>query len=165
MSREWQPGDVAKSVDHGYIGILVDGCWNTLHDTGQHWHNSEGGWDRADHPRRPLVVIDPEDREQIERLADELHHVRVGHRLGNCYPAEYEHMQAALRNLADPPSPRPDEPLLLGAVIEDEGALWVGLGTDPGGLNWCSAEGHWNYWDEFASPRVLSPGYDPEATT
>lgn len=163
MTREWQPGDVANvsapGLDERRATWATD-CPKENHPAAPHWHiatrNTYLPANTYGLVARPLVVIDPEDREQIERL----YSLYEGAPLG-----AIDSMQAALREYADPPSPRPDEPLLLGAVIEDEGALWVGLGTDPGELNWCSAKGHWNYWDEFASPRVLSPGYDPEATT
>jgi hypothetical protein len=67
---------------------------------------------------RPVVVIDPEDREQVERLCSGLLDI---HWYGNA-----DAMQVALRKFANPTPPKPDEPTGLGAVVEDaDGIRWV----------------------------------------
>lgn len=77
---------------------------------------------------RPLVTIDPEDRQSVERLAFE--YVRTFAK-GEGIAAKTvviaaEQMQAALREFADPTPIKPDEPTGLGAVVEDtEGVRWV----------------------------------------
>jgi hypothetical protein len=52
---------------------------------------------------RPLVVIDPEDREQVERLALLINAQYDNH---GVHPREVARAQAALREFADPKSPR-----------------------------------------------------------
>ncbi|HKY58337.1 MAG TPA: hypothetical protein VJL80_09890 [Aeromicrobium sp.] len=71
---------------------------------------------------RPLLVIDPEDREQAERLTA-AHCAHYDHR-APVRPEEVDAMQAALRSLVAPP--KPPEPTGLGAVVEDaDGDRWV----------------------------------------
>lgn len=72
---------------------------------------------------RLVAVISPEDREQVERLAQ-----AYLDKFGGGHPAEAiaDQMQAALREFANPKPPKPDEPTGLGAVVEDaDGVLWV----------------------------------------
>lgn len=118
VNRNWQPGDVAVA---------------TLHDgtTSRAIRRNDGTWRAADscinnppHNFRPLVVIDPEDREQVERLVTL---VRDQIRFG--VVEEYEdRLQAALRSLITPP--RPEEPTGLGAVVEDvNGRRWIHIDT------------------------------------
>ena len=59
---------------------------------------------------KPVVVIDFNDREQVERLADALIHARQNHPHGNAYPGEVDHMQAALREFANPTPSEPTDP-------------------------------------------------------
>jgi hypothetical protein len=59
----------------------------------------------------PLVVIDPEDREQVDRLVRSYHNQNLF--------SVVDDMQAALREFADPKPPKPAEPTGLGAVVED----------------------------------------------
>ena len=68
---------------------------------------------------RPLVVIDPEDREQVRRLLKLL--------VANKWvPGASHGLRDALREFADPKVPKPDEPLGLGAVVRDrDGDVWV----------------------------------------
>jgi hypothetical protein len=69
---------------------------------------------------RPLVVIDPEDREQVERLTKAL--VEAAYRHSNVVVSDQASTatrQAALREFADPKPPKPAEPTGLGAVVED----------------------------------------------
>jgi hypothetical protein len=103
---------------------------------------------------RPLVVIDPEDREQIERLAEAIDRADYDH--GGKYPDVY---QAALRSLVSPP--RPVEPLGLGAVVEDDISVrWVRVNTATGTAEWRCTEPvpeHRRYAD-IAVVKVLSEG-------
>ena len=156
MTREWKPGDVVTGLLDGIeiVGIVRGG--------GTHMFYADSvTTDQValKHVRclRPLVVIDPEDREQVERLA--LAYVRV-FTLGD--PIEHStvricanQMQQALREFADPKPPKPEEPLGLGAVVETPcGKRYVRQvdgwwrGESHGSLNWAAL-------DVF---RVLSEG-------
>lgn len=128
MSREWEPGDVLLDTDDGMIGLVVDqgfGCRSGPQhdDAGTHVHYEDGDWNasiRSDHRR--LLVIDPEDREQIERLESAMADA-LGWTLLHNGP-RVDGLQAALRSLLAPP--KPDEPTGLGAVVEDTaGERWV----------------------------------------
>jgi len=157
MSREWKPGDVAISKGHViFRAELVTGE--------PRWHDKFGVLGRDDTwpttPQiRPLVVIDPEDREQVERLTHVFYEVRG---LGSpaLAPDRVTNMQAALREFADPKPPKPAEPTGLGAVVEDTGGvLWVRAGksyTDP---NWRVCGGsEWIRYADIPAVRVLSEG-------
>ena len=73
----------------------------------------------------PVVVIDCEDRERVERLL----RAYLGRYDGmESVPTQGEAdcMQAALREFANPTPPKPDEPTGLGAVVEDaDGVRWT----------------------------------------
>jgi len=166
--REWKPGDVAMiRVSAEYrpeIAVRGRGIFDHLWYTGGPRFGSQHGWpDGRVEVIRPLVVIDPEDREQVERLnrAQDDEYARQGIDVDHeCIDVEV--MQAALRSLATPP--KPDEPTGLGAVVEDaEGDRWVRAesGTrfpwsraNPDGAEWC-------VWADIAAVRVLSDGVQP----
>ena len=170
--RQWKPGDVA---------LVEVGCWANPRVAvrtgvpsnmgwaycGEHDGRSTQNWTADSHgtvtPIRPLVVIDPENREQVERLTDALQGVGID-------TTGWDLVRAALREFADPKPPKPEEPTGLGAVVED-----------AAGLRWTRVEAGeaktWNPWfpagdpdmqpDEWAridAVRVLSPGYTPEPT-
>lgn len=119
MSRQWKPGDVATFGNS--VALRTEKGWayrdggvaSTAHDL---------------HRPRPLVVIDPEDREQVERLAKAVHesdHIATWHDLYRETRWQIEDAtQAALRSLTAPE--KPEEPLGLGAVVESaDGGRWV----------------------------------------
>lgn len=114
--REWKPGDVAQweYLSAARVALRVRGCHHD-HTPRDHWHLSNGGWTLGDDETiRPLVVIDPDDRQQVARL-----HEAMGWPHSSDAP-----LRVALRSLLAPP--RPDEPLGLGAVVEDaKGHRWV----------------------------------------
>lgn len=168
--HEWKPGDVAmvtarwiRTDDHSerYAVRRPDGWWSRAGVRVGDWEVSAV---------RPLVVIDPEDREQVERLVGGLMNVNFW----SVIPAEAEgithrtgQMQAALREFADPRPPKLEEPTDLGAVVEDEeGVLWVRAGDSHGGRlsdNWRRVvtqgdDGWWSEWRNIAAVRVLSEG-------
>lgn len=150
-SRDWKPGDVAMVLPRGgdsLVGIKTFDGWHLgpieLAD-----RNVEAAW--------PLVVIDPEDREQVERLVracpDDWCFEQDEATVIDCT----ESMQDALRSLKEPP--KPEEPTGLGAVVED-----------AAGQRWTRVDGYYCHWSdgrEFKSwgnvnaVRVLSEGVQP----
>lgn len=110
---------------------------------------------------RSLVVIDPEDFEQVERLAQARSDAGCAGEAWGLVPGWHddliERMQAALRSLITPP--RPIEPTGLGAVVEDaRGERWV-RGPLHNSWRWLKvdAPGCENY-AEIDVVRVLSEG-------
>lgn len=169
MGREWSPGDVAMVKWGGGTEIAL---------------RAEQGWSFADmhqwlgdanpHDARPLVVIDAEDREQVERLARASHDAI--HKIGDFDSKTdlsrgvlTELMQAALREFADPTPPKPEEPTGLGAVVEDDaGRIYTRYETDAEPQPWWqSAHGPEHdvvrrfSWEDINVVRVLSEGVTP----
>jgi hypothetical protein len=116
-AREWEPGDVAMlrcrdGVER--VAILTDrGELSPL------WIATSVDWGRLsdDVPIRPLAVIDPENREEVERLVSLFDAIAGG---------ALDAMQDALREFADPKPSKPAEPTAIGAVVEDaDGIRWV----------------------------------------
>lgn len=102
----------------------------------------------------PVVVISPEDREQVARLADILHSPS-----GRWLCAGVENIQTALREFANPTPPKPEEPTGLGAVVEaTNGDLWVRV--DAAGVWACASDEEKvaTYWPTIPAMRVLSEG-------
>ena len=108
----------------------------------------------------PVVVIDPEDREQVERLtghlADAMHDWPEPRAMSPGILAD------ALREFADPKPPKPDEPQGLGAVVEDaEGQRWVRATNFTTVRHWRGCDEHWQgrrRWDEITAVKVLNEG-------
>lgn len=162
--REWKPGDVAMALGTTRPFVVVRHRGDP-----DYWSAADGWWPVAVNQvaldYRPLIVIDPEDREQVERL----------HNLWLREPdAGFRCLQAALREYADPKPPKPpkpDEPTGLGAVVEDaEGVLWMRVDPHPGrGFSevaaWRSrvplAVPRENRWSKVDAVRVLSEGVQP----
>lgn len=154
MSAQWKPGDVAMVPGVGPALRSTSGAWLTPRDAGR--------MDTASFNEvRPLVVIDPEDREQVERLCLAAR-VAYDNRLG-VGPQSFDAMQAALRSLIAPPNP--DEPTGLGAVVEvdslvDEKAKALLVRSHAKREPWLG-DGLKREWDAIDGPiRVLSPGVD-----
>lgn len=134
MSREWTPGDVAV-VQNEY------GVWNTaIYVVGLGWqYGVSQSTAPLDAPTRPLVVIDPEDRDRVERFVVDLEADWgfCGYELDpevarEPLPDVVEEFQRAFREFANPTTPKPNEPTGLGAVVEDaEGLWWVRTCADP----------------------------------
>ena len=100
MSGEWKPGDVA--ITQFGRSVVDSGRRCDNHGSKPHWHHvTNGGWDPLDaHPgASPLIVIDPEDREQGDELRDLIHKHGGVMLLGSV-------LQAALREFANPTEPR-----------------------------------------------------------
>jgi hypothetical protein len=144
MSRGFKPGDVAL-VEGEVMLRRTDGRWE---------HGDQLRFPIYSDDARPLVVIDPEDREQVETLRIAYHAQRMTATGGT----SFDDMQAALRSLVAPP--KPEEPQGLGAVVEDaEGTLWAYTGEE---YAWASNGGA-RHWHELDVARVLSDGWTPDA--
>lgn len=148
MSREWQPGDVAMVKVHvGHQETRVARGFDNR------WHGQDGIY-RLATDARPVVVIDPEDREQVT-LLNELIQIQPQ---SDTRPL-VDVLRDALREFANPKPPKPVEPTGLGAVVEDEdGSLHVrtsGHIVNP----WRSeTDGSSRSWSLVAAVRVLSAG-------
>lgn len=155
MGREWNPGDVALVNDCTHPAApwkaatckeaAVPGRRETvwiLHDSGTKVWGSVSD-------ARPLVVIDPENEKDVERL-NRLYWDTV-----DAETAQAD-MQVALREFANPTPPRPDEPTGLGAVVEDDqGRLFVNIGTVK--ANWRHGSSAYE-WFEISATNVVSAG-------
>jgi hypothetical protein len=161
MSREWKPGDVAMvTLTTGQTAPAM----RSGTDRGE-WY----GPMRDDSPSflvgdalvasaHPLTVIDAEDREQVERLAERIGHLWTSHN----YVVDV--VQAALREFADPKPPKPEEPTGLGAVVEDaEGHRWVLVGPGESFPVWAPADPERvaTSFRAIDAVRVLSEGVQP----
>lgn len=157
-THEWKPGDVA---------MIEVGCHANRHvamftDTG--WRYGTDMWVTNDPAIvsvvRPVAVLDPEDREAVARLGEL---IRDQHQ-NNVFAID--DVQAALREFANPTPPKPEEPLGLGAVVEDdEGREWirrVRKGRSPW-AHYDEAErtSRGRDYDEIAAVRILSEGVQP----
>lgn len=166
--REWKPGDVAMAPSFGVVIADPSGLWRKVSDGKELSTPWDGRDDRIPFLHvRPLVVIDPKDREQVERLAALFRMERVKGDRDAIVGGSTDAMQAALREFADL-KPRIEEPAGLGAVVEDaEGALWVRV-DDPV-HSWVAArrsEGAYTRrtkWDQIDVVRVLSEGVAADA--
>lgn len=164
MSREWKPGDVAMLAFS--TGELAIGVRNGPEQTPGWGHSGAfGGGSAYDgiggvDDVRPLVVIDPEDREAVGRFAeliencgDENHCTQYPCGSMTCW---VDRIADALREFANPKPPKPKEPTGLGAVVEDsDGRRWVHL------------SGRWHHdplahsarYSDIDAVRVLSEGW------
>lgn len=152
--HEWKPGDVATVSGEPVTFYENEGTSEVM------FTNSSGFQYPARHLRpsaRPLVVIDPEDAEAVERLLALFKAQDRG-------PEVVHILQAALREFANPTPPKPDEPLGLGAVVEDaSGDRYVR--TSLGAKRpWCrSRTGNHLGWVEMddAPLTVIDEGVQP----
>jgi hypothetical protein len=119
MSIEWKTGDIAQ-VTHNdgqsRIGMRfggVSGAWEHGDERQFKWRDDEVS------EARPLVVIDPEDREQIQRLmAGYFDHNRGIPADAPIRSTGVDYMQSALREFANPTPPKPPEPTNYLAVVQ-----------------------------------------------
>ena len=110
-----------------------------------------------------FVVIDPEDREQVKRLALAYSGVFGAKR---AVPEETRAMQAALRSLVA--EPEPEEPTGLGAVVLAAGEMYVIDKTTTTVRRWKRARGkeggRRHAWADLPRPlEVRSEGWQEEA--
>ncbi|WP_155992101.1 hypothetical protein [Nocardioides sp. URHA0032] len=165
--RDWAPGDVAMVRNEWDV-------WNvaiySVRPGGFVW--SYGVSDAVSPPTaeaRPLVVIDPEDREQVERLwmAQDRAIPLIREQQGPAVVGVslIDALQVGLRwmlNPSDIPAlPKLEEPTGLGAVVEDrDGERWVLYTSPMSTAPWCDGSTSVE-WDDIAVVRVLSEGVTP----
>ena len=112
---------------------------------------------------KPLVVLDPESDDDIDRLAALIS--QCGPYMGVFRRGA---LQAALREFASPTPPKPDEPTNRWSVVVDRaGDQWVrALGPDFI-YGWSHAGGFpdnvggWTAYQEIDAVKVLSSGVEP----
>lgn len=164
MAHNWKRGDVAVVTwpinADGPIEVVRDvGRWRMLRqlDAGSAEFLTDDWLDNLGATFTPLVVIDPEDRGQVERLTS------IAMDVPQPFSMRIDDMQAALREFANPTPPKPEEPTGLGAVVEDakgwkyvrhSGALapWHVVLDGP------TPERPWRYYSDLDVVRVLSEG-------
>lgn len=153
--REWKPGDVV--ADDTGVFFIIEVTANSLSawTDGSSAIDADGNGRRVDSLKnpRPLVVIDPEDHEQVRNVLE-----TFGHQYTHWTP-ELDHnvtkFQAALRSLTAPP--KPDEPTGLGAVVEDAtGEHWIRAARIKHG--WHRPMGTWAAYVDISAVKVLSQG-------
>lgn len=152
--REWKPGDVVRATYSGEEKTYFYG--RDFRTKEYRWISTEGTTTdafRLADSTRPLVVIDPDDREQVERLA--LAYDDAFARIVPDFHSRAEEveqgdddaiMQAALREFANPTPPAlTDMPMDLGArVVDRDGDVWArDTGSSWGCLSTQSAPQAW----------------------
>ncbi|MGZ4519730.1 MAG: hypothetical protein ACXVXW_04845 [Mycobacteriaceae bacterium] len=169
MTREWKPGDVAlvKVKKSWHRAIRDQVAWVVITDDSgvDHLETCAG----VDYEARPLVVIDPKEHAYCERLMQAMREPiestlrvslddQVVERLT-------DHVCNAILSLL--PTPKPDEPTGLGAVVEDaDGVLWVRVTAAVGCPNDPWKHSQWREGDVqprmpyagITAVRVLSEG-------
>lgn len=162
-AREWKPGDVARVTYNDVDQIALVRPRLATDGRVLEFSYVSGGYDfvsQVSFGARRLVIIDPEDREQVERLVT----AYLGQQsveLDNEQPMTVRElrMRAALREFADPKPPRPEEPTGLGAVAEDErGEKWLRFESRNGSW-WRTRDGKNKRWADLDVVRVLSEGW------
>lgn len=119
----FKPGDVVVHPEYGR-GIVQD----SIVGWGAHGGFSMLRGVAAD--LRRLVVIDPDNEDDMDRLGDILdnHEWEPKPRLG----AFLFGLADALREFADPKPPKPEEPTGIGAVVNDhQGRAWIRTENRP----------------------------------
>lgn len=169
MSREWKPGDVVAITE--YVGdpipaIRVEAKCGVKHHhvNHDHWHYLRPApcgatWTSASDPAaHALVVIDPEDAEQVERLADLL--------AWALHTSDTPRLADALREFADP-KPRIEEPANWLSVIRDnEGIEWYRWSVRPKDRDqawvpvWDEGRCYPTGWDDIHAVEIVSAGIE-----
>lgn len=166
-SEMWDPGTVAKVG--GVVSVLRQSTRSPL----AYWAKSEGPVYRHDEPGdvRPLLVLDPDDADQMREFADTFYTALSG-RTRRDSARDADDMRVAVVTMLPKPTPvKPAEPTGLGAVIEDaDGRLWLRVDWPK---PWCLAapnerekfrdviHGSHLPWDRVNAVRVLSEGVTP----
>lgn len=148
---EFKSGDVVLHPKYGR-GIVQTREWVEFADVDDYAKLPDIAADL-----RRLVVIDPEDREQVERLLNGYY----SEPFEDVWPRSIDKMQAAFREFANPKPPKPEEPTGLGAVVEDADGMTL-VRCHQGTRPWQVLNGTsvW-HWDAIDAVRVLSEGVQP----
>ena len=154
----YEPGTVAVATVRGVEGVRV------MRDAGGGWWSPRligGGWKHLNEnvtDIRPLAVIDPEDREQVERLADALRGVEWCEIDRDSTDA----LQVALCEYAAPTPERIPEPGIWGVVeARSEAYLRTEWVRRPDDL-WHTTGERRREWDELIDPVLVRPGVGDE---
>lgn len=164
MSNEkWKPGDVAMVQAKGgpsedltdtYLMSRWRDGWALLSDPDWFWRDA----DLAATPLRRLAVIDAEAEVSgavIDAFKDAWLAAALDGKVGG--DRVRAGLGAALRVLAPPTPPRPDEPGAWGAVVEDDtGAYWTLYAPEAGA--WINYREGKRSWSDIDVVRVLSEG-------
>jgi hypothetical protein len=147
----WKPGDVVTATVEGRENVRLVAGWSRYKPQ-LRWCEMSPRWGDGDDDEcwfmpsqvtdhRPLVVIDPEDREQVERLT-----------------TEYVRTWLGPRETTSPESV--EEPQGLGAVVEDaEGRRWVRSADDECVNPWNRENGYDSReYRDITAVRILSEG-------
>ncbi|HKY57625.1 MAG TPA: hypothetical protein VJL80_06275 [Aeromicrobium sp.] len=171
----WKPGDVAMVTWDDASPALKHAGKTDIRKLPS--VRTESGWaiqyalshvgDESVLEARPLLVIDPRDREQVERLADLMWSLGLlGIGVGDgrsASAAEVTLLQKAFGEFANPKPPKPDEPKGLGAVVEDaDGNKWIShRASSTHQQPWMKhmfGNQEWSDWSDVPAVRVLSEG-------
>jgi hypothetical protein len=157
VTREFQPGDVAAvTLSSGRDAKTYDLCmWDAANQqwvSGAHGRlHTDGVWSISD--VRPLLVIDPEDREMLARFAEWTAD-------GDYAEWRLKWVQVFLRSLLAPD--KPEEPTGLGAVVEVDGRVFdrkVRLVRTHASREPWFGDTVARSWDDITGPiKVLSEG-------
>ena len=143
---KWRPAMGGKRwIDDSLVWVFSDGKYR----------------DRDDSNSRLLVVIDPEDREAVERLHALYEDLGRG--------TDVPDMRDALREYANRKPPKPDEPTGLYARVEDAaGRIWVRTAlqasvwrresVNSGGFRYLIPQDGCEDYADITAVKVLSPG-------
>lgn len=145
---EWKPGDMAV----GFVTTRLDRKTLVRIEPEDNdgailtWFVCDGIGgkvsDRVVNDVRRLAVVDPEDRVQVDSLV----HLFESARGDSLFMSDNDHLQAALREFANPTPPKPAEPTGKYAEVEDaRGWLYF---RDPNGM--------WRLADNVTMPRRWS---------
>ena len=165
--REWKPGDVAVAMMHTRRGPRLI----RRRDNGPYpWEVIGGDFlggivsesAVVEALLVDLVVIDPDDREQVERLVTLLRN-SGGFREVMGEATVYAAVRQSLRSLIEPP--KPEEPTGDGAVVEDRmGHRWVRIAGPEAEVDskpWRHRGHTARTWAHVNAVRVLSEGVQP----
>jgi hypothetical protein len=128
-----------------------------------YWHTNKAAVEHG----QPVAVIDPEDYGQAQRLHDLIDAAEsatmddFGMDEDGCRLWAVNAVRIALREFANPKTPKPEEPTGLGAVVEDTDCRrWVrDFAGSPGTLAWyCRSLGARNSWSHLDVDEILSEG-------
>lgn len=166
MGREWKPGDVAmvRQLDGKERLAIVGTYGRPAALRPPHFVYFDGGYDDVRGwagSARPLVVIDPDDRKQVERLVRA--YLDCGDGIAELSTEPWSlpgmRLRQALREFANPTPPKPPEPTGLGAVVEDaDGSLMIRTNSKRD-LPWtCAGTGSVWSWSSIDAVKVRSDG-------